>query len=80
MCTLLAGMGFSAVSGIATPPAAGAQAAGVPPDYAAETFGDPWDYNNPQDQIVLEGQQTVGLQNAQIAGGALRFFDPPGAG
>ena len=73
VCTLLAGMGFSVVSGITTPPPAGAQAVGAPPDYAAETFGDPWDYNNSQDQIVLEGQQTVGLQNAQIGGGALRF-------
>ncbi len=72
-CTLLAGLSLSAVSGIASSPPAGAQAAGAPPDYAAETFGDPWDYNNPQDQIVLEGQQTVGLQNAQIGGGAFRF-------
>ena len=42
-------------------------------DYAVETWGDPWDYSNPQDQILVDRQTTVGLQNAQVANGKLSF-------
>lgn len=70
----IAMVGLSALTGIAHPTPALAQAApGNAPDYAAEAFGDPWDYSNPEDQVVLEGQQTIGIQNGQINGGAFRF-------
>ena len=42
-------------------------------DYAVETWGDPWDYNNPEDQILAEQQTTVGLQNAHVGNGRLSF-------
>jgi hypothetical protein len=42
-------------------------------DYAVEAWGDPWDYNNPEDQILVEGQTTVGIQNARVANGKLGF-------
>ena len=71
--TLATGLALSTLGGIGTAAPAGAQGVGGAPDYAAETYGDPWDYTNPQDQVVLEGQQTIGIQNGQINGGAFSF-------
>ena len=42
-------------------------------DYAVEAWGDPWDYNNPEDQILVDQQTTVGLQHAQVSNGKLSF-------
>ena len=42
-------------------------------DYAVEAWGDPWDYNNPEDQILVDQQTTVGLRNAQVSNGKLSF-------
>jgi hypothetical protein len=53
--------------------AATAGAAGANVDYAADTLGDAWDYSNPEDQFIVEGQSSVGIRNEQISGGQLRF-------
>ena len=43
------------------------------PDYAVEWLHDAWDYSNPEDQVVVEGQSSVGILNSSIANGELRF-------
>lgn len=49
------------------------------PDYASELFGDPWDFNNPEDVLLDGGIQadeagpTRGMQDARVQGGKLRF-------
>jgi hypothetical protein len=53
-------------------PRAGA-ISGTGADYAVETLNDPWDYSNPQDQYLVEGQSSVGIRNGQVSGGRLRF-------
>ena len=42
-------------------------------DYAVETYGDAWDYDNVEDQIIADRQTTVGLDNPKVANGNLSF-------
>ena len=42
-------------------------------DFAAEAFSDPWDYRNPEDQILADDGPTRSLTNASISGGQLHF-------
>lgn len=42
------------------------------PDFATETYGDPWDFSNPQDALLDVGP-TMALESPRIAGGLLSF-------
>ncbi len=61
------------VSAVVQKPATAQSSIGIGVDYATETWGDPWDYNNPEDQILVDRQTTVGLQNEVVANGKLSF-------
>ncbi len=55
-------------------PSAPAQAVGsTPGDYASEAFSDPWDYNNPEDQVLADDGPMRSATNASISGGQLHF-------
>jgi hypothetical protein len=56
--------------GALTPAAA---QAGTPPDYAVETFGDPWDFSNPEDGGPAAGLLSGGIDSSTIADGQLKF-------
>ena len=63
-----------AASMIALAPARPAPAAsGATSDYAAEAFSDPWDYSNPEDQVIADDGPTRSMTNAAISGGQLHF-------
>lgn len=47
--------------------------AGAASDYAAEAFSDPWDYSNPEDQVIADDGPTRGMTNGSISGGQLHF-------
>lgn len=64
--SLLTGVGLGAGA-----PAGAVSGSGA--DYAVESLNDAWDYSNPEDQYVVEGQSSVGIRNEQISGGQLRF-------
>src|SRR4051794_21171583 len=51
------------------PAAAGASRAQA--DYALDTFGDPWDFSNPEDFEVTPGVQSEGVHNLSMTGGVL---------
>lgn len=81
---LVLAVSVSAVSAVTLSAAPAASA--LPPmtvvatdDYATETFGDPWDFSNPEDVLLdggvrlEEGGPTVGMRNAAIHGGMLSF-------
>jgi hypothetical protein len=58
-------------------PAQGQAAGSVPSalaarDFATETWGDPWDFSNPED-LLLDRGPTWALQDARIEQGLLRF-------
>ncbi len=40
-------------------------------DYATQTFGDPWDFSNAEDQPLVDGATTADLNSAAITGGRL---------
>ena len=42
------------------------------PDFATETYGDPWDFSNPQDALLDVGP-TMALESPRVAGGLLSF-------
>jgi hypothetical protein len=76
-----------AVAGMASPLAAAGPAAaagevtsatssttiGSAPDFATETFADPWDYSNPEDENLSAGGPMLAVANQQIAGGRLSY-------
>ena len=55
------------------PAVSGHTAGGVPSDYAAEAFSDPWDYSNVEDQIIADDGPMRSATNATISGGQLHF-------
>ena len=50
-------------------PAAGTSRAQA--DYATDSFGDPWDFSNPEDFILTPSVQSEGVHNLAMAGGQL---------
>jgi hypothetical protein len=64
-------VGSALASNVHTSPA---RAADVPStDYGAEAWGDPWDYNNTEDQILADDGPMRGAVNSSISGGQLHF-------
>src|SRR5436305_9268393 len=40
-------------------------------DYATDSFGDPWDFSNPEDFILTPSVQSEGVHNVAMTGGQL---------
>lgn len=68
-------LGTAALLGVTlVEPSAPARAAtSSPADYASEAFSDPWDYNNPEDQVLADDGPMRSATNASISGGQLHF-------
>ncbi|HJQ42365.1 MAG TPA: hypothetical protein VJ831_04730, partial [Jatrophihabitantaceae bacterium] len=65
---LLVASGSSARADL-TATAAGASRAQA--DYALDSFGDPWDFSNPEDFELAPGVQSEGVSNLSMSGGVL---------
>jgi hypothetical protein len=70
-CTAFALVFATTLASGATP--APAQAAATPPDYAVETFGDPWDFSNPEDGGPSAGLLSTGIESSSMSEGQLKF-------
>lgn len=57
---------------------AGATTVGAGEDFASTAYGDPWDFENPED-VLLDAGPTMGVDAAAIADGALAFTSHTGA-
>jgi hypothetical protein len=73
---LLAAGGVALTSvalGTLRPAPVSAQSAGVATDYAAEAFGDPWDWSNPEDGGPATDLLSSGITSSSISTGELHF-------
>ena len=48
-------------------------------DFASDTWGDPWDFNNVEDMIPVEGVGVAVATNPRIEGGHFKVNVAPGA-
>ncbi len=65
-------------AGAATAPSiVGADHLAASPDYATETFGDPWDMAGPSDLLLDDGGPAMGLVGPRFADGRLTFDTGP---
>jgi len=66
---------FLALTAVAWPAPARAASLGgtsrAQSDYATDSFGDPWDFSNPEDFILTPSVQSEGVHNLAMSGGML---------